>query len=250
MNRIVIAMVALACLVSAACVSKPPKKQFQRLAGEFVSPVHITKPVDQQSAVIGITIKSSAWQPNTEDRLYLVKIENDRDLFEGAKLIPTSIVAPPPGSGGGGTVYVQNVPPGRYAAVAFSTSEKGFGKVREVTLFLLSKTVVKQSDTTVRPGGIHFMGEYEVGASTMVLQENAADEVQAHYFEVFWGKPLAQVIADLQVLGTPAYFAVHTVSATRGSRDADAESRFLATAKRDLEPSWAPVIERYRASAK
>lgn len=250
MNRIVIAMVALACLVSTSCVSKPPKKQFQRLAGEFVSPVHITKPVDQQSAVIGITIKSSAWQPNTEDRLYLVKIENDRDLFEGAKLIPTSIVAPPPGSGGGGTVYVQNVPPGRYAAVAFSTSEKGFGKVREVTLFLLPKTVVKQSDTTVRPGGIHFMGEYEVGASTMVLQENAADEVQAHYFEVFWGKPLTQVIADLQVLGTPAYFAVHTVSATRGSRHADAESRFLATAKRDLEPSWAPVIERYRASAK
>lgn len=250
MNRVVIVMVALACLVGAACVSKPPKKQFQRLAGEFVSPVHITKPVDQQSAVIGITIKSSAWQPNTEDRLYLVKVENDRDLFEGTKLIPTSIVAPPPGSGGGGTVYVQNVPPGRYAAVAFSTSEKGFGKVREVTLFLLPKTVVKQSDTTVTPGGIHFMGEYEVGASTMVLQEKAADDVQAHYFEVFWGKPLTQVIADLQILGTPAYFAVHTVSAKPGSRDADAEARFQATAKHDLEPSWAPVIDRSRALAK
>ena len=250
MNRIVIAMVAMAFFVSAACASKPPKKQFQRLAGEFVSPVHITKPVDQQSAVIGITIKSSAWVPNTEDRLYLVRIENDRDLYEGTKLIPTSIVAPPPGGGGGGTVYVQNVSPGRYAAVAFSTSEKGFGKVREVTLFLLPKTVVKQSDTTVRPGGVHFMGEYEVGASTMVLHENAADEVQAHYFETFWGKPLAQVIADLQVLGTPAYFAVHTVSVKRGSRDADAEARFQATAKRDLEPSWGPVIERSRASAK
>ena len=60
--------------------------------------------------------------PNTEDRLYLVKIENDRDLFEGTKLIPTSISSS--GAGGGGTVYVQNVPPGRYAAVAFSTSEK------------------------------------------------------------------------------------------------------------------------------
>ncbi len=250
MNRMVIAMVAVAVVASAACVSKPPKKQFQRLAGEFVSPVHITKPVDQQSAVIGITMKSPAWAPNTEDRLYLVKVENERDLFEGTKLIPTSIVAPPPGSGGGGTVYVQNVPPGRYAAVAFSTSEKGFGKVREVTLFLLPKAVVKQSDTTVAPGGIHFMGEYEVGTSTMVLQEKAADEVQEHYFEAFWGKPLAQVIADLQVLGTPAYFAVHTVTVKRGSRDADAEARFLAAAKRDLEPSWTPVIERPRASAR
>ena len=42
-----------------------------------------------------------------------------------------------------------------------------------------------------------------------MLQEKAADEVQEHYFEAFWGKPLANVIADLQVLGTPAYFAVH-----------------------------------------
>ena len=60
-------------------------------------------------------------------------------------------------------------------------------------------------------------------------REKAADEVQEHYFEAFWGKPLANVIADLQVLGTPAYFAVHTVGLKRGSRDAEAESRFLAT---------------------
>lgn len=250
MNRMLIAILALAVLATGACASKPQKKQFQRLAGEFVSPVHITKPVDQQSAVIGITIKSPAWVPNTEDRLYLVKVENDRDLFEGSKLIPTSILAPPPGAGGGGTVYVQNLPPGRYAAVAFSTSEKGFGKVREVTLFLLPKTVVTQSDTTLTPGSISFMGEYEVGTSTMVLQEKSADEVQEHYFEAFWGKPLAQVIADFQVLGTPAYFAVHTVSVKQGSRDANAEERFLAAAKRDLEPAWGPVIERRRLAAK
>ena len=54
MKRFVFAMAAVALLVNAACASKP-KKQFQRLAGEFVSPVHITKPVDQQSAVIGMT---------------------------------------------------------------------------------------------------------------------------------------------------------------------------------------------------
>ena len=104
MNRTVIALLTLVVLTTGACASKPPKKQFQRLAGEFVSPVHITKPVDQQSAVLGITIKSPAWVPNTEDRLYLVKVENERDLFEGSKLIPTSILAPSPGAGGGGTV--------------------------------------------------------------------------------------------------------------------------------------------------
>lgn len=250
MNRKMIVIVALALMVTGACSGKPTKKQFQLLAGEFVSPVHITKPVDQQSAVIGITVKSPLWTPNTEDRLYLVKIENDRDLFHGTRLIPTSIVAPPPGGGGGGTVYVQNVPPGRYAAVAFSTSEKGYGKIREVTLYLLPKDVVKQSDTTVAPGGIGFMGEYELGPSTMILNEKAADEVEEHYFEVFWGKPLAQVVADLQAIGTPAYFAAHTVGVTKADRDAVAEERFLATAKRDLEPSWTPLIERRRTAAK
>ncbi|MGB5043924.1 MAG: hypothetical protein WBO11_03110, partial [Nitrospira sp.] len=98
MHRIVILIVGLCLFGVVGCAGKSPKKQFQRLAGEFVSPVHITKPVDQQSAVLGITIKSPAWVPNTEDRLYLVKVENERDLFEGSKLIPTSILAPPPGA--------------------------------------------------------------------------------------------------------------------------------------------------------
>ncbi|MBI4001453.1 MAG: hypothetical protein HY348_06690 [Nitrospira defluvii] len=250
MNRMVIVILAVIVVATGACVSKPPKKQFQRLAGEFISPVHITKPVDQQSAVIGITINTDKWSPNTEDRVYLVKVENERDLFQGTNLIPTNILVPPLGGGGSGTVYVQNVPPGRYAAVAFTTSEKGFGKVREVTLFLLPKDMVKQTDTTVAAGGISFMGEYDMGLSTMVIQEKAADDVQMHYFEVFWGKPLAQVIADFQVLGTPAYFAVHSVALTKASRDANAQEWFLSAAKRDLEPSWTPVIERRPTSVK
>jgi hypothetical protein len=64
MNRTVIALLTLVVLTTGACASKPPTGieaevireahlQFQRLAGEFVSPVHITKPVDQQSAVSG-----------------------------------------------------------------------------------------------------------------------------------------------------------------------------------------------------
>lgn len=247
-------MVAIAVMIAlvdvVGCAGKPPKKQFQRLAGEFVSPVQITRPVDQHSAVIGITLNTDKWRPNTEDRVYLVRIENDRDLFHGTNLIPTSILAPPSGGGGGGTVYVQNVLPGRYAAVAFTASEKGFGKVREVTLFLLPKGMVKQTETTVAAGDISFMGEYALGASTMVLQEKAADEVQTHYFEVFWGKPLPQVIADVQLIGTPAYFPVHTVIQTNASRVADAEERFLAAAKRDLEPSWKPQIERHRTVAR
>lgn len=245
-----IAAVVLICLVGAVGCASKPKKQFQLLAGEFVSPVNITKPVDQQSAVIGITINTDKWSLNTEDRVYLVRIEHERDLLQGTKLIPTNILIPLSGAARGGTVYVQNVPPGRYAAVAFTASEKGFGKVREVTLYLLPDEMVKQTDTIVAAGGITFMGAYDMGPSTTVLQEKSTDDVQTHYFEVFWGKSLAQVIADLQILGTPAYFPVHAVRLTKSSRDANAEEQFLATANRDLEPSWKALIERRRTAAK
>ena len=250
MNRIALVILALSLVAVGACASKPVKKPFQRLAGEFVSPVHITKPVDQQSAMIGITINTDKWSPRTEDRVYLVRIANERDLFQGTTLIPTSILIPPAGGGGGGTVYVQNVTPGRYAAVAFTASEKGYGKMREVTLFLLPKEMVKQSDTTVAAGSVAFMGTYDIGPATMVLQENAVDEVQAHYFEAFWDKPLAQVIADFGQIGTPAYFPVHAVKLVKANRDAGAEQQFLAAAKRDLESSWTPLIERHRTAAK
>ena len=250
MNRMATVILVLSLLAVGACSSKPGKKPFQRLAGEFVSPVHITKPVDQQSAIIGITINTDKWSPRTEDRVYLVKIENERDLFQGSTLIPTSILIPPAGGGGGGTVYVQNVAPGRYAAVAFTASEKGYGKMREVTLFLLPKEMVRQSDTTVGAGTVAFMGTYDIGQATMVLQEEAVDDVQAHYFEVFWDKPLAQVIGDFEQIGTPAYFPVHAVKMVKANRDAGAEQRFLAAAKHDLEPSWRPMIERHKVTAK
>ena len=73
MNRMIMAILAVVLLANGACVTKPPKKQFQLLAGEFVSPVHITKPVDQQSAVTGITIKSSASTHPIEPRQWTAK---------------------------------------------------------------------------------------------------------------------------------------------------------------------------------
>ena len=57
MKRALIAIVAMALLSVRPVPASPPKKQFQMLAGEFVSG-SITKPADQQSAVIGLTMKS------------------------------------------------------------------------------------------------------------------------------------------------------------------------------------------------
>jgi hypothetical protein len=241
---VVIVLVSLGCV---GCASRRPPKPFQVLAAEFVSPVNITKPIDGKSAAIGITIKSEKWPPGTENRVYLVKVDQDTDLYRGTKLIPTSVVKSMPGTSGGGTVYVQNLLPGRYAAVAYSESARGFGKTRELTLYLFSRDLVKQTDTTVYGGTIGFMGEYELGPDTMILKPQAADEVQQHYFEVLWGKSLPQVIDDLNLIGTPAYFGFHTLGAVKGSRDARAEERFLNTTEQQFEPGWAAVIEQRRA---
>lgn len=250
MRRWVVLALVLVFLGPIGCSSKRPPKPFQLLANEFVPPVKITKPIDANSAAIGITIKSDKWAPGTENRLYLVRVEKEEDLYHGTKLVPTSLVAPNPGTGGGGSVYIQNVPPGRYVAVAYSESVRGYGKTRELTVYLFGKDMIKRTDTTVAAGGIAFMGMYELGPDTMILKDNAIDPAQEHYFEVLWGKSLLQVLEDIRIIGTPAYFPVHTVTAVRSSRDQAAEAQFLGTARREFDPGWAAVIEQRHTSLK
>jgi hypothetical protein len=250
MNRWVVLIIVLVFLGSMGCTSKRPPKPFQLLANEFVPPVKITKPIDANSAAIGLTIKSRKWVSGTENRVYLVRIEREEDLYHGTKLIPTSLVAPRTGEGGGGTVYVQNVPPGRYAAVGYSESVKGYGKTRELTVYLFGKDMIKRTDTTVAAGGIGFMGAYELGPDIMILNDQAIDPAQEHYFDVFWGKSLLQVMEDMRVIGTPAYFPVHTVTAVKGSRDTAAEAEFLNTARREFDSGWAAAIDQRHTSLK
>jgi hypothetical protein len=243
MMRWVMITMAIVSFGMTGCASKRPPKPFQLLAAEFVAPVNITRPIDAKSAVIGITIRSDKWPPGTENRLYLVKVDSDGNPYRGSTLIPTSVVKSVPGASGGGTVYVQNIPPGRYAAVAYSESARGYGRNRELTVFLFSRELVKQTDTSVSAGTIAFMGEYDLGPDTMILKPHAADDAQQHYFEVLWGKSLPQVVEDLNLIGTPAYFGFHTLGAVRGSRDASAEEQFLNTARHQLDPAWTAMIE-------
>jgi hypothetical protein len=246
---VVVAMILL-CLAPIGCSSRRPPKPFQLLANEFVSPVKITKPVDANSPAIGISIKSNQWTTDTENRLYVVRVEKEEDLYRGTKLLPTSLVVPQAGTGGGGTVYVQNVPPGRYAAVAYSRSRRGYGKTRELTLYLFGREMIKRTDTSVAAGGMGFMGTYELGPDTMILNDHAIDPAQEHYFEVLWGKSLLEVLEDIRIIGTPAYFPVHTVTAVKASRDAAAEARFLEEARQEFEPAWIPIIDRRQTSLK
>lgn len=250
MNRCIVLAMVLVCLGVVGCSSKRPPKPFQVLASEFVSPVRITRPIDANSAAIGITIQSDKWASGTENRLYLVRVEREEDLYRGTKLIPTSVVTPRPGTGGGGTVYVQNLPPGRYAAVAYSESVRGYGKTRELTVYLFGQDLIKRTDTTVSPGSIGFMGTYRLGPDTMILRATAIDPAQEHYFEVLWGKPLQQVMEEIRIIGTPAYFPVHTVTAAQASRGPEAEEAFLGVVRKEFEPAWASVIDRRTTSLK
>ena len=81
--RSVVITIAIVSVGITGCASKRPPKPFQLLAAEFVSPVSITKPIDAKSAVIGITIKSDKWPPGTENRVYLVRVDSDGNLYRG-----------------------------------------------------------------------------------------------------------------------------------------------------------------------
>ena len=84
----------------------------------------------------------------------------------------------------------------------------------------------------------------------MILRATAIDPAQEHYFEVLWGKPLQQVMEEIRIIGTPAYFPVHTVTAAQASRGPEAEEAFLGVVRKEFEPAWASVIDRRTTSLK
>lgn len=244
----VVGCMMLVLLGVEACAQKAKPKPFLTLAGEFVTPVDIDKPVNQGSAAIGFSLSSQRLQPGTESRVYLVKVDAEEDLYTGREIIPMTSLLPTPETGTHGSYYRLNVPPGRYAAVAYTESVRAFGKTKDVTLFLFSKDSIKQTDTTVHPGSVAFMGEYELGPDTMVLKDKAIDTVQQHYFSVLWGQPLDEVIEYLHLVGNPAYFGVHTLRLSKGTRDSQAEIRFLNAAELEVQAGWRDRIEQRRGS--
>lgn len=212
MSRIGSALVVFAAIGLCGCATVPRPSDAQR-AGIGIS-VTIRAP-------IAIFTRSAA-------RIYFVRVEGGTDPYLQENLLVSNYAQ-------GGYVYLLDISPGRYAAVAAWFAASAPGQSGEsVTVF--ARDVIKLTDTTVAPGSVRFMGEYVLDTAGGL---KGADDAQLHYLSLF--EPGTRTMSPIMRSGKYYY-----AGSLRGSkRDPDSQRRFLGKALEHLESSgWTDAIRR------
>jgi hypothetical protein len=183
MKRTSISMAALVVALSVACASTPPPD-----------------PVGPDSGGLAVKIETHApislWSESIP-QVFFVSLETTEDgRLESQEILSSNDTAD-------GYAYLLNVPPGRYVAVACSREQTvtppttevaggtrgnisygasvtfGPGTVSYATYF--PEDMITLTTTTVEPGRVAFMGEFDVDQSVGL---DDADTVQRHYFGI------------------------------------------------------------------
>ena len=211
-------------------------------------PVPAPAPADDASAGVGIllTVRAPVKMFSTkEDRVMFIRLDDEQDApYLSTKPIASNYVKD-------GYIYLLNVPPGRYAAVASFRSQSAApatpppgssgvnvtvnpGDSDFSTFF--SVDVIKATTVTVEPGQLAFIGEVVVDSSTHL--ENA-DDAQAHYYRLL--APGAEDKSGFKGMMSGSYYytgSLHTVN-----RDEAAYGRFLDKSTKNLgERGWAAML--------
>lgn len=197
-------------------------------------------PLAPEMAAIGISVKSRApvgLFTLVEKRVYFVRVDQEEDVYAARQFSLSNYAE-------GGQVYLLNVKPGRYAAVAsFRAQERTpyQGPGEFTTVF--PKQLIKLTEVTLAPGTIVFMGEYMVNTSTSF---DGADDAQRHYFHLI--APGARPGVGAGVLS--AMFSGEVKAYYKGSlreekRDPEAESRFLSNALNHFKGTeWLGMVQK------
>jgi hypothetical protein len=195
------------------------------------------KPADSQRAVIGISVKTrSPITTFTEkpEMVYFIKMDNDEDLYTQGNFIRSNYAKH-------GQIYLLNVKPGRYAAVACYI-KKRVTMITEYTTFF-PKELVKLTEVTVAPGTTAFMGEYVIDMS---LGLEDADDCQRHYCQIIAPGAFtdeARMIFAPLITGHGDYY--YRGSLHEKHLDREAEIRFLNNAQEHFEGTfWTSVIQK------
>ena len=194
-------------------------------------------------APIGMGIKKSAVQ------IFFVRLEGgDEDAFSAEQVIPSTYSKKK-------QVYLLNAKPGRYVAVAAnlgsqatagSMSPVGGGvsvgfqpPVMKFSAFF-SIEMIPQTEVTVVPGEMVFMGDLLAKGSTKMENTDAA---QAHYYRM-----LSPEAADKGYLArTFSGSAVYRAELEGVSKDVATESAFWSQALKKVfkkEPAWIKEVQR------
>lgn len=159
---------------------------FSSCAGTLPPP----QPIDHRIAGIAIHITESPpagiWFKRIPGRIYFIRLE------DGASdsYIKHSVIAS--NYSKDGYIYLLNVPPGRYAAVASYTRVPTTDYNYNYSTYY-SRELVKLTEIEVKSGEIAFMGRFLINqamtnslAATLVPVEGlqGAEDVQLHYFRL------------------------------------------------------------------
>lgn len=190
----------------------------------------VPRPSDPQRAGVGISVTIRApiaIFTRGAAKIYFVRVEGGTDPYLQENLLVSNYAQ-------GGHVYLLDIPPGRYVAVAAWFPASAPGQSGEfVTVF--ARDVIKLTDMTLAPGSVRFMGEYVLDTAGGL---KGADDAQLHYLSLF--EPGARTIRPIMRYGN--YYAG---SLRESRRDPDSERRFLGKALEHLESSgWTTAVRR------
>ncbi len=133
--------------------------------------------LDPQRSIIGISVTTRApirIFTQTAKRVYLIRVDEEEDLFNRQSFIMSNYTK-------GNQIYILNVKPGRYAAVAcYKRQVTPMAPTTEYTTFF-SEELIKLTEVTVEPGSIAFMGKYIIDTSVGMKD---ADDAQLNYFQL------------------------------------------------------------------
>ncbi len=160
--------------------------------------------------------------------VYFARLDAERDIRQ-ASVIPSDYAKD-------GRVYLLNVPPGEYVAVAASSEYFSLfpaGSYHYTAYF--SKELVELTRVSIENGQLAFAGSYVVDESIGLKK---ADSVQLHYGEII--APGAVKSGCFQVPGSSHYRG----SLHEARRDDGAKAEFLNKAREDLaKGGWDALIK-------
>jgi hypothetical protein len=164
-------------------------------------------------------------------QVYFANVDAGVDPFGAVDVIPSSYSAR-------NQAYLLNAPAGRYVAVAALLEGVG-GNASFQAMAFFSAATISETEVSVVPGRISFMGRFLVQTSTKVAE---ADAAQSHYYRLL-SPGAAGRTGFARVMAGPSYVA----ELVEAAKDPEAATEFWTEAVEKVfrrEPAWADAVKR------
>jgi len=165
MKHLIIVCTLLAMLALSACI------RIQAI--DENRPNLLRRPIDANAVAVGISMKVKGFLSSPHVfGAYFVRLEQKEDILRQDRFIYSDTWS-------NGYVYLLNAQPGRYAVVAVMS-------ISGETYFL-QKSLIQQTVTTVAPGTIGYLGNYDIKRSWHGPTAYD-DSIENYYFHLLSGQ--------------------------------------------------------------